>query len=94
MQFIAYNAVVLGRSHYLLFALCTAMYPRVLMTFDENLQQIKTAARVGLAVDIAGQAGRPKTITGTTCIFYLSHYFQDFKHTPRLSCLHMEIVQN
>lgn len=34
------------------------------MTFDDELRQIKTAARVGLAVDLAGQAGRPKAITG------------------------------
>eukprot|EP01105_Mastigella_eilhardi_P026876 TRINITY_DN7968_c0_g1_i1.p1 TRINITY_DN7968_c0_g1~~TRINITY_DN7968_c0_g1_i1.p1 ORF type:complete len:903 (-),score=292.98 TRINITY_DN7968_c0_g1_i1:117-2792(-) len=56
--------IILGKSHYLLYTIAVAMYPRTLMTFDENLQQVKTSVRVGQAVDIAGQAGRPKAITG------------------------------
>jgi 26S proteasome regulatory subunit N1 len=40
------------------------MYPRFLLTLDENLTPLSTSVRVGQAVDIVGQAGRPKTITG------------------------------
>ncbi|KAG1436235.1 hypothetical protein G6F56_013647 [Rhizopus delemar] len=40
------------------------MYPRFLITFDESLENLPTTVRVGQAVDVVGQAGRPKTITG------------------------------
>ncbi len=40
------------------------MYPRFLLTLDENLTPLSTSVRVGQAVDVVGQAGRPKTITG------------------------------
>lgn len=56
--------LILGKSHYLLFSLVTAMYPRCLITLDENLQPIQVPVRVGQALDTVGQAGRPKTITG------------------------------
>ena len=36
----------------------------MLMTVDENLKPISVPVRVGQAVDVVGQAGRPKTITG------------------------------
>ncbi|KMP08777.1 26S proteasome regulatory subunit rpn-1 [Coccidioides immitis H538.4] len=55
---------VLADSHYLLYYLVTAMYPRFLVTLDEDLQPLKVNVRVGQAVDVVGQAGRPKTITG------------------------------
>lgn len=57
---------LLGEYHYLLFALATAIYPRVLLTIDdsEEMNSVATSVRVGQAVDIAGQAGRPKAITG------------------------------
>jgi 26S proteasome regulatory subunit N1 len=34
------------------------------MTFDENLKPLPVSVRVGQAVDVVGQAGHPKTITG------------------------------
>lgn len=34
------------------------------MTVDENLKPLSVPVRVGQAVDVIGQAGRPKTITG------------------------------
>lgn len=40
------------------------MHPRFLITLDENLQPLPVNVRVGQAVDVVGQAGRPKTITG------------------------------
>ena len=38
--------------------------PRMLMTVDEHNKPISVPVRVGQAVDVVGQAGRPKTITG------------------------------
>lgn len=48
----------------MLYSLVTAMYPRFLITFDENVESLPATVRVGQAVDVVGQAGRPKTITG------------------------------
>ncbi|KAB0801142.1 hypothetical protein PPYR_05496 [Photinus pyralis] len=56
--------IILGRSHYLLYTLAAAMQPRMLVTFDEDLNPLPVPVRVGLAVDVVGQAGKPKTITG------------------------------
>ena len=39
------------------------------MTFDEEMRPIPVTVRVGQAVDVVGQAGKPKTITG----FQVSH---------------------
>jgi len=55
---------ILGKSHYLLYFLMCSMYPRFLITLDENLNNLSVSVRVGQAVDVVGQAGRPKTITG------------------------------
>jgi 26S proteasome regulatory subunit N1 len=55
----------MGKSHYLLYTLVSAIYPRMLMTFDENLKPLQVPVRVGTAVDVVGQAGHPKTITGS-----------------------------
>jgi 26S proteasome regulatory subunit N1 len=38
--------------------------PRMLLTVDEDLKPLPVPVRVGQAVDVVGQAGRPKTITG------------------------------
>ncbi|KAK1262268.1 26S proteasome non-ATPase regulatory subunit 2 1B [Acorus gramineus] len=38
--------------------------PRMLLTVDENLDPITVLVRVGKAVDVVGQAGQPRTITG------------------------------
>jgi 26S proteasome regulatory subunit N1 len=55
---------VLDKYHYFLYYLVTAMYPRFLITLDEELKSIPVSVRVGQAVDTVGQAGKPKTITG------------------------------
>ncbi|KAI9801740.1 MAG: proteasome regulatory particle base subunit [Sarcosagium campestre] len=55
---------ILGESHYLLYFIVTAMHPRFLVTLDEELKPLTVNVRVGQAVDVVGQAGRPKTITG------------------------------
>ncbi|KAJ2706813.1 proteasome regulatory particle base subunit [Coemansia sp. IMI 203386] len=56
--------LILTDSHFLLYYLARAMYPRFLITLDENLESISANVRVGQAVDAVGQVGRPKTITG------------------------------
>jgi 26S proteasome regulatory subunit N1 len=55
---------ILDKSHYLLYFIVTAMHPRMLVTLDEELKPLSVNVRVGQAVDVVGQAGRPKTITG------------------------------
>lgn len=55
---------ITSKSHYLLYYLVTAMHPRFLVTLDEDLKPLTVNVRVGQAVDVVGQAGRPKTITG------------------------------
>ncbi|CAI5757082.1 unnamed protein product [Candida verbasci] len=51
-------------THQLLYYLTPAIKPRMLVTVDEELKPIKVNVRVGQAVDVVGQAGKPKTITG------------------------------
>ena len=55
---------ILKDAHYLLYFLVVAMQPRFLVTLDEELKPLQVNVRVGQAVDVVGQAGRPKTITG------------------------------
>ncbi|KAI9264821.1 armadillo-type protein [Sporodiniella umbellata] len=64
ITFTDHKSFIFGRYHYLLYSLVTAMYPRFLITFDDSLENLPTTVRVGQAVDVVGQAGRPKTITG------------------------------
>lgn len=58
------KAIIVGKYHYVLYFLVLAMQPRMLLTVDENLKPLSVPVRVGQAVDVVGQAGRPKTITG------------------------------
>lgn len=58
------KAIIVGKYHYVLYFLVLAMQPRMLLTVDENLKPLSIPVRVGQAVDVVGQAGRPKTITG------------------------------
>lgn len=55
---------VLAEAHYMLYFIVTAMFPRFLVTLNEKLEPVTVNVRVGQAVDVVGQAGRPKTITG------------------------------
>lgn len=48
----------------MLYFLTPAIQPRMLVTFDEDLSPLPVTVRVGQAVDVVGQAGKPKTITG------------------------------
>ncbi|KAG5389982.1 hypothetical protein IGI04_031523 [Brassica rapa subsp. trilocularis] len=58
------KSIILGKYHYVLYFLALAMQPRMMLTVDENLKPISVPVRVGQAVDVVGQAGRPRTITG------------------------------
>jgi len=58
------KTIILGKSHYLIYTLVTAMKPRMLVTFDKDFKPLPVSVRVGQAVDVVGQAGNPKTITG------------------------------
>jgi len=55
---------ILGKTHYLLYSLVSAMQPRMLVTLDTDLKPLPVHVRVGQAVDVVGQAGKPKSITG------------------------------
>jgi len=59
------NTLILGRYQYLLYSLCLSINPRMVMIVDENLEpRNDIQVMVGAAVDIVGQSGNPRTITG------------------------------
>ncbi|CAK9806013.1 26S proteasome non-ATPase regulatory subunit 2 [Anthophora quadrimaculata] len=64
VAFLDCQSLILGKSHYLMYCLALAMEPRWLVTLDENLQSLPVPVRVGIAVDIVGKAGNPKSISG------------------------------
>lgn len=56
--------LIMEKHTHLLFFLVAAMYPRFLITMDEDLKPLPLLVRVGQAVEVVAQAGKPKTITG------------------------------
>uniref|UniRef100_A0A2I2YGY7 26S proteasome non-ATPase regulatory subunit 2 n=1 Tax=Gorilla gorilla gorilla TaxID=9595 RepID=A0A2I2YGY7_GORGO len=64
LSFLDVRNIILGKSHYVLYGLVAAMRPRMLVTSDEELRPLPVSVHVGPAVDVVGQAGKPKTITG------------------------------
>ena len=58
------KSTLAGKQHYLLYTLVPALRPRMLMTVDEGGALLPVPVRVGQAVDVVAQAGRPKSITG------------------------------
>ncbi|KAG7829106.1 hypothetical protein KL920_002899 [Ogataea angusta] len=58
------TSFILDQHSSLLYYLTPAIKPRMLVTVDEELKPLKVNVRVGQAVDVVGQAGKPKTITG------------------------------
>ncbi|KAJ8515874.1 hypothetical protein ONZ45_g6768 [Pleurotus djamor] len=58
------KAFILDRYHWMLYFISTAMYPRFLITLDEELNNLPVTVRVGQALDVVGQAGKPRTISG------------------------------
>ncbi|KAF8999058.1 armadillo-type protein [Cyathus striatus] len=59
-----FSDLILDKYHWMLYFLVTAMYPRFLITLDEELNSKPVTVRVGQAVDVVGQAGKPRTISG------------------------------
>lgn len=59
------KATIGGRLHSMLYYLAIAMRPRMLMTLDGEGALLPAPVRVGQAVDVVAQAGRPKSITGS-----------------------------
>ncbi|KAF8189875.1 armadillo-type protein [Mycena galopus ATCC 62051] len=55
---------VLDKYHWMLYFLVTAMFPSFLITVDEELNSMPVTVRVGQALDVVGQAGKPRTISG------------------------------
>ena len=64
LSFTEPEKLVLAKHPQFLLFLQPAVYPRFLITLDEELQPLNVSVRVGNAVDTVGQAGKPKTITG------------------------------
>lgn len=56
--------IILGKSPQLLYLLTIAMRPRLLMCLDEDLNPKPVQVRVGQGIDVVGQPGKPKSITG------------------------------
>lgn len=59
-----FKNLILGKSPHLMYLLSIAMRPRLLMCLDEDLELKPVQVRVGQAIDVVGQPGKPKTITG------------------------------
>jgi 26S proteasome regulatory subunit N1 len=58
------DTFICGKFHYFLYYLVLSMYPRMLVTLNEKLENCKVSVKVGQAVDTVGAAGKPKSITG------------------------------
>ncbi|KAF8646742.1 hypothetical protein AX16_007083 [Volvariella volvacea WC 439] len=58
------KAFILDKYHWMLFFLVPAIYPRFLIALDDELNPMPVTVRVGQAVDVVGQAGKPRTISG------------------------------
>jgi 26S proteasome regulatory subunit N1 len=58
------DTFICGKYHYFLYYLVLSMYPRMVVTLNEKLENMKVSLKVGQAVDTIGAAGKPKSITG------------------------------
>ena len=58
------EALICDKHQFLLYSLALAMKPKFVMTVDENLKPKDVQLMVGQAVDIVGQTGNPRTISG------------------------------
>ncbi|KAF8634856.1 hypothetical protein AX17_004104 [Amanita inopinata Kibby_2008] len=58
------KAFILDKYHWMLYFLAPAMYPQFLITLDEDRNSTPVTVRVGQALEIVGQAGKPRTISG------------------------------
>lgn len=58
------EALTCGKHQFLIYSLALAMQPRMVMCVDEKLEPKKVQVMIGQSVDIVGQTGNPRTITG------------------------------
>ena len=58
------EGLLCGKHQYLLYSLALAMKPKLVMTVDENLKPKEVQLMIGQAVDIVGQTGNPRAISG------------------------------
>lgn len=58
------KSTFLLKHHYFIYFLSLAMYPKSLFVLNDKLEPMPLNIRVGQAVDVVGQAGKPKKITG------------------------------
>eukprot|EP00835_Amoeboradix_gromovi_P001352 NODE_60_length_25605_cov_0.732377.p1 type:complete len:787 gc:universal NODE_60_length_25605_cov_0.732377:21144-23504(+) len=58
------NTKLIMEAPFLLYFLNISAYPKYCMTLDSDLEMIKTNVRVGQGLDVVGQAGKGKRITG------------------------------
>jgi len=58
------KGLLLKEAHYFLYSIAMAITPRMLITFDTEMNPLPIQVRVGKAVDVVGKPGNPKTITG------------------------------
>ena len=58
------EGLMCNKYQYLLYSLALGMRPKLVMTVDENLQPKEVQLMIGQAIDIAGQTGNPRTISG------------------------------
>lgn len=59
-------ATLCGKPAYMVYYICPAVRPRMLLTVDEAGDVVPVSVRVGTAIDTVAQAGQPKSITGVT----------------------------
>ena len=58
------EGLMCGKHQFLIFSLSLGMKPKLVMTVDENLKPKDVQLMIGQAVDIVGQTGNPRTISG------------------------------
>merc|ERR1739838_781718 len=81
LAFLDTKTFILGKSHSLLYCLTTAIQPRMLVTFDEQLNPLPVSVRVGQSVDVLGKLVSPRLL-------------QDSRPTQHLFFWHMERGQS
>lgn len=50
--------------HYLILFINLGFYPKMMYTLNEKLENIRMNIRVGQGLDVVGQVGKPRKITG------------------------------
>ena len=58
------EGLMCGKHQFLIFSLSLGMKPKLVMTVDEKLKPKDVQLMIGQAVDIVGQTGNPRTISG------------------------------